>query len=328
MQNMESRKNIQDNPSIKFSATTSRKNRNHVFPNIKSTSFVSRLSITLIALSCAFLFNYVSAVSTNGPNSPISYTLIGINELNLEQSEEFKKMAWNNWMMRLESDWKHFLMSIEKEKTEWIEEKDVAWSEWMKNMQHRWTQYNEPMHLEYNTNILEKSAQWNDSQWNAWMKKEGKEIMDAQWAKWVYECNRELDQMVWNKWVQWKNDKIRSWLSNEWKAEEDYYWSNWECSTKAKWLHLAERRHWLKWKERVSREAEQWINWIQMKERVYINDEWMKWNKWKSDKQTLFNKWETSFIYKWTMKKQWNVWIREANNMKSVPQGNRVQSNK
>lgn len=281
-----------------------------------STSLLSRLTILIFALSCAVFVNTASGAAPNRPNKNgfVSPALIGFGELNIEESEEFKRMAWNNWMLRLESDWKHFHESVEEDKTKWLQGMDSAWSDWLRSLQSKWSNYSEEMLKEYNSNVMEVSAKWNDGQWVTWIKTDGRSILEAQWEKWIEKADYQLQKLILDKWIKWKNDKIRSWLSSEWKTEEDYYWSNIERSTTAKWLREAERIHWIRWKERISRESEQWLNWVQMKEGVYINVEWKKWLQWKNDRKILFNKWSTNLVYKWTLKRQWTVWIKEANN--------------
>ncbi|CAG9479613.1 unnamed protein product [Plasmodium vivax] len=316
---MELKKN---NAALTSQRSSSRTTSTRSYKNApkNSTSFLSRLSILIFALSCAIFVNTASGAAANRPNANgfVSPTLIGFGELSIQESEEFKRMAWNNWMLRLESDWKHFNDSVEEAKTKWLHERDSAWSDWLRSLQSKWSHYSEKMLKEHKSNVMEKSANWNDTQWGNWIKTEGRKILEAQWEKWIKKGDEQLQKLILDKWVPWKNDKIRSWLSSEWKTEEDYYWANVERATTAKWLQEAEKMHWLKWKERINREYEQWVNWVQMKESVYINEEWKKWPKWKNDKKILFNKWSTNLVYKWTLKKQWNVWIKEANTAPQV----------
>ncbi|KAI4839923.1 tryptophan-rich antigen [Plasmodium brasilianum] len=309
--------NTRDISKKEYASTTLTKtHRKSLMSYIRLTSISARLSIIIFIFSCAFFLNHVSAALPGKPNpcNPSQVTTADLRELNIEEAEEFKRMAWNNWLMRLESEWKHFNETLEKDKVQWLEEREQVWNDWLNNMQNNWNNYNEEMHKEYKTEILEKSEHWSESQWIKWMQTEGRQIMELQWEKWVHDNDYSLNQLILNKWVQWKNNKIKSWLANEWKAEEDYYWANWEYSTTAKWLHFAERKLWLKWKERISREAEQWMNWVQMKESVYISEEWNKWPKWKNYKKILFNKWASNEIYKWTMKKQWKTWLKDCKN--------------
>ncbi|EUD64335.1 hypothetical protein C922_05274 [Plasmodium inui San Antonio 1] len=282
----------------------------------KSTSILSRLSILIFALSCAVLVNTASGAAANRRNtySFVSPILIGFGELTVEESEEFKRMAWNNWMIRLECSWKHFHESVQEDKTKWLQERESAWSDWLRSLESTWSPYSGKMVTEQKINDMEESDTWNDRQWGNWIKTEGKRILGAQCEKWIKEADNQLQKLILDKWVQWRNGKIRSWLSSEWKTEEDYYWANIESASTAKWLREAEQNHWLRWKERINRESQQWMNWVQMKESAYIKEEWKKWSQWKNDKKILFDKWSTNLVYKWIQRKQWNVWIKEANN--------------
>ncbi|GAW79601.1 tryptophan-rich antigen [Plasmodium gonderi] len=295
---------------------TSNANRNHKMSNKVSTPLILHLSIAIFVLACALLVNVASAASASKQNSNnfVSPLLVGFGALSVEESEEFKRMAWNNWMLRLEAEWKELQESIEELKEKCLEEKESEFSDWLSSLQNKWYHYNKAMLKEYKCNVMENSSNWNDAQWENWVKNEGLKIIEEQWKTWIKKQDEQIRDLTLHKWIQWKNDKIRSWLLCEWKSEEDFYWTNWERSSTAKWLQEAEKAHWMKWKERINRESEQWENWVQMKESIYINEKWAKWAQWKNNKKHLFNKWSASLIYKWTLKKQWKVWIKEANN--------------
>ncbi|ANQ06823.1 Tryptophan/threonine rich antigen [Plasmodium coatneyi] len=201
-----------------------------------ATSLLSRLSILIFALSCAILVNTASGAAGNRRKKDgfVSPTLIGFGELSIEQSEEFKRMAWNNWMNRLESDWKHFHESVEEAKAKWLREMDASWADWLRSLHNKWSSYSEKMLKEHNCNVMKESAKWNDAQWVTWIKTDGRNILEAQWEKWIKKADDSLQKLILDKWIQWKNDKIRSWLSSEWKTEEDYYWAHIERSSTEK----------------------------------------------------------------------------------------------
>ncbi|SCA83446.1 tryptophan-rich antigen [Plasmodium vivax] len=235
--------------------------------------------------------------------------LVGLVEEGPGEEEEWKRYTWDNWKTRLEEDFNEFYFSLDKEKKEWIEEKEGEWEKLIHEMGNKWTTpekgFDNRAHL---SDSLEGSSTWNDSQWEDWIRTKGSQLMEIEWENWINEKDSLFNEMILKKWIQWKNSKIMSWVTSEWKTEEDYYWANWEKNMTCKCLHLGEKTKWLKWKERTSRESAEWTDWVNNKECVYIRKVWNKWTEWKNNKKTLFKIWKDLFIDKWVDKKQWLAW--------------------
>ncbi|SBS94245.1 tryptophan/threonine-rich antigen, putative [Plasmodium ovale curtisi] len=253
---------------------------------------------------------YPVPLTEGNDNGNDSAYLVGPDE-GLEKDEELKSYAWGNWMIILEEDWIELNLRMENQKNKWLESREEEWKEWIKKVENKWMHYEGNMKKELTSDIQDNVLIWNDAQWEEWVKTEGKHLMEVEWENWINESESSLNELIVKEWTEWKNNKIMEWQTSEWKLEEDEYWAKWEESTFKKLLHATERRKWHEWKERISREWKEWINWVRIKEGVYINVEWNKWSEWKNEKNILFNKWKESFVDKWVTEKQWKVWVKE-----------------
>ncbi|KAI4839819.1 tryptophan-rich protein [Plasmodium brasilianum] len=313
---MEPNKNVRDLITQRsyFSSLTT-EIRKHILLNMNTKSFVSRLSTVVFFLFFVLLLNNISA-SSSAQNNRSEYepnNLMDFWKGAIEETETLKNCAWQNWMMRLESDWEQFNASMNIRKDEWLKETEAEWDEWIKSIKNKWMNCNEYMDVEIKSDILSKSSTWNETQWKEWIHTEGKQLMVADFENWIKEKESLLDFRLISEWVQWKNDKIMTWLMSDWKSEENNYWSHWENETWPKWFNISEWKRWLKWKERVAREGQQWMNWIQLKENVYISGEGYKWSEWKKEKKIVFEKCTKSLIDEWINNKKWMLLTEKSN---------------
>ncbi|KMZ92821.1 tryptophan-rich antigen (Pv-fam-a) [Plasmodium vivax Mauritania I] len=302
-------------PQQKFSPAKKTQNRNPKLSKMTAIFTVSPLQIILFALFSVFILNPSHAASTERGSIKcyLPNNLMEFWKDDVDQSEQLKKCAWDNWMMRLESEWENFNTSMKSKKNVWLQETEQEWTEWIKQMENKWMNCNENINDEYKDYLISKSATWTDEEWKEWIKTEGKNFMKTDLEKWIKAKETSLDLLLLTEWVQWKNEKIMAWLLSEWKTEEDTYWSQWEHSTWLKWLNLTEKKHWLKWKERNHREGEQWSTWLHVKENVYIFSEWNNWSIWKNEKEEFFYKWMEDTINEWINEKRWNTLVSTDN---------------
>ncbi|KJP88775.1 hypothetical protein AK88_01465 [Plasmodium fragile] len=299
----------------KFSPSKKTQNRNSKLSKMTAIFRVSPLFIILFALFSVIILNPSHAANTEAgrimcyhPNNLMEFW----ND-NIDESEQLKKCTWDNWMMRLESEWENFNTSMKSKKNVWLQETEKEWAEWIKQMENKWMNCNENINDEYKDYLISKSTTWTAEQWEEWIKTKGSNFMKTDFEKWIKAKGTSLDLLQLTDWVQWKNEKIMAWLTNEWKTEEDNYWSHWENSTWLKWLHFTEKKHWLKWKERNHREGEQWSTWLSIKENVYIFNELNNWSMWKNEKQEFFNTWMNNIIKKWINEEKWNNLVNTEN---------------
>lgn len=229
-------------------------------------------------------------------------------EVNLE---DWKKNEWIKWMDETEEEWQLLKLWLEGEKNKWLEGKNKEYDIWLNHMNSKWTNYNKDIDEEYDSNVFKDSYKWNEKQWEQWMKTEGKEFMLQDFKRWLEDSEGYLKSWLIKQWIQWKNMKILECLMNEWRREEDEKWSNLEDTDQIRVLNHKDRKEWLRWKERVTREKLEWKHWVEMKENMNIYNKWKKWIKWKKNKLANFNEWSKNFIEKWIREKQWNNWINE-----------------
>ncbi|CAI7722558.1 tryptophan-rich protein [Plasmodium vivax] len=232
-------------------------------------------------------------------------------EIEDDKSDEWKKNEWNNWLIKTEEDWKLFNTSVENKKNRWLEKRDKELEVWLMNMQNRWLHYRENEENEYKAEAMKNSSTWDDSQWEQWIKTEGKKGMEADLKKWLNDKETFLDGWISKEWVQWKNERMLQWLSVDWKHKEDETFEHYKSSKFTNVLHIKKKKKWTKWKERTNKEKEEWNNWVKGKENLYVNNKWDKWLKWKKDKRALYSQKFLTFINKWISDKQWTVWIED-----------------
>ncbi|KJP88304.1 hypothetical protein AK88_02085 [Plasmodium fragile] len=304
---------LQDNTSVleeKEKAAKSCCAKGNNLPCVLYT-FLASMALTAALLNTCFLASLIE--KNTDVDKPVC--LVGLDEKGLEEEEERKRHTWNNWMITLEEDFNEFYFLLDKDKKEWLLNIEGEWEQIIQEMENKWTTDEKSLDSSgYVSDILEESSTWNNSQWEDWIRTKGSQLMEIEWEGWVNEKDSLLNEMIVKKWIEWKNSKIMSWVTSKWKTDEDCYWADWEKNKSYKSLNITERAKWLKWKERTSRESAEWTNWINIKECVYIHNEWNKWTDWKNNKRTHFKIWKDLFIDKWVKEKQWLAWTLKRDN--------------
>ncbi|CAG9480021.1 tryptophan-rich antigen [Plasmodium vivax] len=292
--------------------------KDHILSDISEDFLMALIYISLFMFTCYILLSMSYYLSVNKKKKDM-YDSIGavyFDQKLIKKSEELKRYAWENWMARLELDWKHFDNSIKSKKEKWLEERVHSWEEWLKQIEDKWEHYNAHMDMSYKFYIFKISSAWNQSHWEQWAKAELKYFIDREWHNWVYQNEQHLNNWITNEWSEWKNHIIAAWLTKNWKLSENAYW---EKMAKKKWvksLFRVVRKNWLKWKERIDREFQQWDEWVVGKQHLYTNNhEWDAWVKWKTDKYALVKEVRKSFVTKWVTEKQWRAWVEERHNL-------------
>ncbi|KJP85545.1 hypothetical protein AK88_04811 [Plasmodium fragile] len=295
----------------------------NMLPNNNSTSsgsnFLSSIMSSLMYLfsSTSVLLSNITRPSTNVPSLQFNPTpAIEYHPRYLGRTEEWKDNEWKNWMHKLEGEWIDFNNTIEREKGKWINAKEKDWEEFIQFMDNKWMHYNVDLERDVKSDILKKSLTLDEEEWKEWIKTEGKDLMERDLRNWITNNESYLDVWSVKEWLKWKNQKIVTWIMTDWKCEEDEYWSKWEESW-AKNPNVQDRTSWLNWRERLNKEMVQWNSWVMMKEQHIRENRSNIWSKWKSDKHVLFNLWMDSFINRWIHEKQWFVWVRERNHLRS-----------
>lgn len=289
---------------------------NLLFSKKNVNLLVLAASTALLFLSSGSIFS--SCFSTNplsGVLQNLSNATSGTSVRTTALTEKLKENKWNDWMKQLEEQWKSFHDQMENERKQWLEKKDAQWEKWKKYTEIKYMSYCVDINNEFESNTLKDSSTWNRNQWEDWITTVGKEMIKSEYEKWIYENENYLDEWKVREWVEWKQKNISSWLSSEWKCKEDDSWSKWEQTVWGKWLFTENREKWTAWKERTLRERAEWLKWVQLKEYVYINDEWIPWTKWKNENRLAFIDWIGSFMNEWINNKQWNEWIHERKKM-------------
>ncbi|CAA9991320.1 tryptophan-rich antigen [Plasmodium knowlesi strain H] len=285
----------------------SKSNSNNVAP------FIYVILFTLAAV-LLFINRLPQKKNDEIPETPediACYKEIAHEQGQIEKSEELKKYAWNNWFMKLETDWSYFNASLESEKWTWLLGKENEWKEWLQHMENRWTHYNENIDAAFKSSILENSENWDESQWENWIKNDGKKMMQMNYSKWIGDNYSHYNAWIIKKWEEWKSEKIRTWLLKDWRRKEFEYWQKYKCLTLPEPLFERAENNWNKWNRRLYKEKEEWKEWVAEKYEFYQNSECKKWKKWNDSKDVLFNNWVESFISTWIAEKKWNVWMKE-----------------
>ncbi|SBS89048.1 tryptophan-rich antigen [Plasmodium ovale curtisi] len=320
---------IEEVPEDDYNPLTSFFKKFHVInskislPEVDPSSLVPYLYVTIFTLSAIALFlkRYPESIQnikkkiTQSSNEE-SFKEIAIEQGLIEKSEQLKKHAWNNWLVKLEIDWQYFNALLESEKKKCLEEKENDWHEWLKSIENKWMHYNKDMYIEYESNVFEESKAWNDKEWEEWIKTEGKRYMQMDWNKWIQENEIEWHEWILKQWIEWKDDKILTWILKDWRRDEFEYWEKLKSMTLAQPLLDRVQNNYTKWEKRVDKEKEQWKNWVNDKQDLYLN-ECAKWTKWKENKLETFNEWAEPFVNTWIKQKQWNIWNDERNKLKS-----------
>ncbi|VUZ94218.1 sporozoite and liver stage tryptophan-rich protein, putative [Plasmodium vivax] len=287
--------------------------------NNNNSSFFSSIVSAIMYLfsSSSVLFSNIAHPPPNTNNLQFNAPhAIEYHPRLLDKTEEWKDNEWKNWMGKLEGEWVDFNNTIEKEKGKWLNGKEKDWDEFIQYMDNKWMHYHDGLDEEVKSDILKRSLTLDEIEWKDWIKTEGKELMEKDWKNWITNNESYLDVWSVKEWLKWKNQRIVTWIMTDWKCEEDEYWSKWEESW-AKSPNMHDRTNWLNWRERLNKEMVQWNSWVMMKEQQIRENRSNNWSKWKSDKHVMFNLWMDTFINKWINEKQWFVWVKERNQLRS-----------
>ncbi|SBS94003.1 tryptophan-rich antigen [Plasmodium ovale curtisi] len=274
---------------------------------------LSSAPITLFTLFSTLILSSVpsSIQQNNDTLKPCPMEAIQLKEEWIDKTDEWKENEWNNWKLGLEKNWKIFYLSLQNEKNMWVKSKTNEWIDWMQRMNNKWMHYNENMNETYKSNILEKSLTWDKEDWKHWANTEMKTLIVKDWENWINQCEVNMNKWIENKWIHWRSYQIMTWLKSEWKHAENIHWLKKERLEWTKPSNVKNAGDWLKWKERMYRQSDEWLTWVQNKEKLILNNKCIYWEKWKNNKNTLFDKWTEEFLNKWIIEKKWNALTNE-----------------
>ncbi|KJP87561.1 hypothetical protein AK88_02727 [Plasmodium fragile] len=294
-------------------------NKESILSNIDARSIAPYIYFILFTLAAVLLFvkRLPQKKHEEIPETPQNrelYKEIALEQGLIEKSEELKKYAWNNWFMKLQTDWNYFNAGLENGKKTWFDAKEKEWQKWLESMEDRWAHYNENMDTEFKSDILKNAQDWDENQWETWMKDEGEKIMEMHYHKWIDGSYAHYNAWIIKKWEEWKNEKILTWLLKDWRRKEFDYWQKYKDLTLPEPLYERAQSNWNKWNNRLCNEKEQWKKWVAEKYEFYENSECKQWKKWKDGREVLFNEWRESYMCKLVAGKKWKVWIEEKKN--------------
>ncbi|EDL42873.1 tryptophan-rich antigen (Pv-fam-a) [Plasmodium vivax] len=274
------------------------------------------LTGSLYVLSCSFLSSGVSAADAQGENVHVRIptSLKQLNEEGVYSVSEWKKKKWSEFLKSVDGDFKEFLVYLDNEKNSWLEGKDELWEQWKANMEKKWEHYDEYTFKELLADHAKDALTWNDKEWINWVSKKGRLAMKGDWNKWVNGHDVFFKDGINNDWKNWSDFKRKEFGSITWKYREDKFWTYWiDHGKPSEPMFVIKMEMFKKWQDRLKNEEEEWSNWLDEKQKKYIDVEWDKWVQWKKENNKKFIDWMEYFVEKWTSNKQWNVWIEERN---------------
>ncbi|ANQ07576.1 Tryptophan-rich antigen [Plasmodium coatneyi] len=285
----------------------------------KPFSAVPRLILALFLLSLFFCSNEASAAFRAVLDQSISYLSNALESAQQPEtrSDQWRQNEWNKWEDKLEEEWEEFDENLEEEKDELLKMNEEEWGPWFEEIKKKWTtNFGKNLDDEYKLEVLKESLYWNEVTWKTWIKTEGRAFIQKDLVKWIASKESYLYRWVSKEWTEWKNEKIQEWFNSKWKREENEYWTKWEKKFKqsknsSKMINSKDHEKWLKWKETTQHELNNWHEWAEFKDNIYINSDWAKWKQWKNTKRTLFYDWVDSYVYKWIREQQWTALIDE-----------------
>ncbi|CAA9990048.1 tryptophan-rich antigen, putative [Plasmodium knowlesi strain H] len=214
--------------------------------------------------------NGVGPTSTNGPYA-----------LNTEVSEGAKIKDWNEWIKQAKKDFSGYKGAMHTQRYEWTKEKEDELQKFCKYLEKRWMSYTGNIDRDCKSDFLQSTQNWNDNQWNKWVKSEGKHHMNKQFQKW-------LD---YNKY------KLRDWTNAE--------WNKWKANIKDQ----LDDEEWKK--NEAAGKTKEWIKCTAKMEKDCLKKTKKHCKNWEKKANSSFRKWEGDFTKKWTSNKQWNSWCKE-----------------
>ncbi|KNA01490.1 tryptophan-rich antigen (Pv-fam-a) [Plasmodium vivax North Korean] len=275
---------------------------------------VSSISITSFILSAAYL---LSDISPSLQYEQISPTPDLTNPVQSEQecaanNVILREEQNDNWMVKLEGEWKDFTASLENEKIRWIQEKEKEWDEWLEIMQEKWTHYDRNLNPTYKNYILKKSSEWDNFDWEYWANTEWHELMEKDWKNWIYGNKLSLNKIIDNKWINWSNEKMAEWLIQELNDEEG---SDTQTTNIGKSSSSEENdEYFSSLNDKIFSKNEEWEHWTDRKEKLIKKIKNSNWSEWKNNKYASFNQWRESFIKKWLRERQWEIMVNNQIN--------------
>ncbi|GAB65602.1 tryptophan-rich antigen [Plasmodium cynomolgi strain B] len=284
----------------------------------KSSFVVSKLILALFLFSSSFLLNEATAAFRAALNLTRGYLSSALENSQepKERSDEWRQNEWNKWEDKIEEEWGEFDENLEAEKDELIKMNEKEWGPWFESIKKKWTNFGKNIDDKYKSEVLKESLYWQEAAWRTWIKTEGRAFIQRDLVNWFTSKESYLYRWVSNQWTEWKNEKIQEWFNSKWKREENEYWEKWEKKLKQlnnspKMVNSKDHEKWLKWKERTQHELNEWHEWAEFKDNIYINSNWAKWKQWKNEKRTLFYNWVDSYVYKWIRENKWTVLVDE-----------------
>ncbi|SBT87549.1 tryptophan-rich antigen [Plasmodium malariae] len=277
--------------------------------NTMNLSVILYIIFLSIILSAAPTFYVNTSNTTNELKSSLIFK-----KNNGQLTETWKTREWNKWMKNMDVFYELFSMNVEEKISYWEWMKQRSWNEWLKFMNNKWSHYNENIYVEYRSEVFWICKSWVDTNWTEWIEKNGKSYMTIDWEKWIQEVHSSFCKLVINEWDQWTKEKINEWNTSKWKLEEDEYWDINGNNNDRKKKIIKDWLNYYRWRKRINRESDEWVTWIKEREERYKNHCNNIWLEWEKSKIILFGDWMNSFIKRWIIKKQWNVWLNEKHN--------------
>ncbi|CAA9987294.1 tryptophan-rich antigen, putative [Plasmodium knowlesi strain H] len=285
----------------------------------KSSSVPSKLIIALFLFSASFLINEASAAFRAVLDQSMNYLCNALENAQQPEarSDQWRQNEWNKWEDKLEEEWAEFDENLEDEKDELIKMNEKEWGPWFESTKKKWMNFGKYIDDKYKCEVLKESLYWNEVAWKTWIKTEGRSFIEKDLSMWFASKESYLYRWVSKEWTEWKNEKIKEWFNSKWKREENEYWTKWEekklkkSNNSSKIVNTKDYKKWLMWKEKTQQELDNWHEWAEFKDNIYINSNWEKWKQWKNEKRKLFYNWVDSYVWKWIKENQWIPLIEE-----------------
>lgn len=188
---------------------------------------------------------------------------------------------WNQWMKQAKKDFSGYKGTMHTQRHEWTKEKEDELQKFCKYLEKRWMNYTGNIDRECRSDFLKSTQNWNESQWNKWVKSEGKHHMNKQFQKWLDYNKYKLQDWTNTEWNKWKTTVKEQLDDEEWKKKE------------------------------AAGKTKEWIKCTDKMEKKCLKKTKKHCKNWEKKANSSFKKWEGDFTKKWTSNKQWNSWCKE-----------------
>ncbi|GAW80446.1 tryptophan-rich antigen [Plasmodium gonderi] len=225
-----------------------------------------------------------------------------------ESSDEWKQQQFRNWMNKLDDDYKAWNDSLKDDKKEWVNQKESVFQNLLKKININLLEWNKATLKEINRNKIVLNDLNSKEQWNKWFDIIWKPYNRQTWLDILDSYDKIRSQWQSNQWKKWKAQKMTEWMLQKWKVEEEEKWEQWESKKWAKYFQRAKKKEWIRWIKRNERENAEINNWIRNKEELSLQrDDWIEWDKWKARKIIALDKNLDSLKNKWIAEEKWKV---------------------